>query len=507
MPISPIRSHQYLVSRIREIADEDSMFTLTILLCCLKCQQSRNRKPLSFTLDEMTPLFADLYPLMLIDISAMLENAEMANNGFWSYNSAISSLQIKARWKDSFAPRYIEEECSRIENMLVQMADEFENLSWTALPLVSSECQRQKNCKATGDVLEWVSPAYKGVFSFETEGLGNIREVKKGAFYSCSQITSIILPPTIRVIRSGAFFGCTKLSHIEGMEKVVRLERRAFERTDIPLATQDDWYKHYDAHLFDPNQYVSNDCASSAHHYMGLHWSSQKNLFILDGRKYSVQNLIEIVKEKGTRIGLDTRDWQENKKQEVTTVLAKYVYENDEVLPDNLILSHNIENLIKENLRELQNLNKDDSGASPLMLFHNEATINFSCKIGDPSIIASYDEVENERIKQNLTALHTANMTDILAKEICLSKYGVEHLTLLTTNGLYKGEPELSYELRIAGIEYDTIVDIAKDICRRFLQDSVLVKYQTFGLEGLNTTVFLLHVPLMNARRMLHEMQ
>lgn len=94
-------------------------------------------------------------------------------------------------------------------------------------------------------------------------------------------------------------------------------------------------------------------------------------------------------------------------------------------------------------------------------------------------------------------------MTDILAKEICLNKYGVEHLTLLTTNGLYKGEPELSYELRIAGIEYDTIVDIAKDICRRFLQDSVLVKYQTFGLEGLNITVFLLHVPLMNARPIL----
>lgn len=200
MPISPIRSHRYLVSRIREIADEDSMFTLTILLCCLKCQQSRNRKPLSFTLDEMTPLFADLYPLMLIDISAILENAEMTNNGFWVYENTTASLLIKERWKDSFASKYIEEECSRIESMLAQMADEFENLSWTALPLVSSECQRQKNCKATGDVLEWVSPAYKGVFSFEAEGLGNIREVKKGAFYSCSQITSIILPPTIRIL-------------------------------------------------------------------------------------------------------------------------------------------------------------------------------------------------------------------------------------------------------------------------------------------------------------------
>lgn len=496
-----------MVSRIREIADEDSMFTLTILLCCLKCQQSRSRKPLVFTIDEVTPIFADLYPLMLINISAMMENAEMANNGFWSYNSATSSLQIKARWKDSFASTYIEKECSKIENLLAQMADEFENLSWTALPLVSSECQRQKNYKAAGDVLEWVSPAYKGVFSFEAEGLGNIREIKKGAFYSCSQITTIELPSTIRVIRSGAFFGCTKLAHIEGMENVVRLERRAFERTDISLATQDDWYKHYDAHLFDPNQYVSNDCVSSAHHYQGLHWLSRKNCFMLDGRKYPVLDLIEIIKEKGTRVGLDTRDWQDDKKQEVAAILAEYIYENDVLLPDNLILSHNIENLIKENLRALQNQNKDDSGAIPLMLFHNEATINFSCKIGDPSIIASYDEVENEQIKQKLTEHHTANMTDILSKEICLNKYGVEHLTLLTTNGLYKGEPELSYELRIAGIEYDTIVDIAKDICRRFLQDSVLVKYQTFGLEGLNTTVFLLRVPLMNARRMLYEIQ
>lgn len=499
MPISPIRLHQYLVSRIREIADEDSMFTLTILLCCLKCQQSRNRRPLSFTLDEMTALFADLYPLMLIDISAMLENAEMADNGFWSYNSTISSLQIKARWKDSFAPRYIEEECSRIESMLAQMADEFENLSWTALPLVSSECQRQKNCKATGDVLEWVSPAYKGVFSFEAEGLGNIREVKKGAFYSCSQITAIVLPPTIRVIRSGAFFGCTKLSHIEGMENVVRLERRAFERTDISLATQDEWYFQYDANLF-----IDSDSTKSSHNYMGLQWDSHNKCFSLDGNSYSAHDVFKAIEEKGKRIGFESRSWSKEQLNEVAMVLARCLYENDEILPDNLILSHNIESLIKENLRELQSQNKDDSGASPLMLFHNEATINFSCKIGDPSIIASYDEVENERIKQNLTALHTANMTDILAKEICLNKYGVEHLTLLTTNGLYKGEPELSYELRIAGIEYDTIVDIAKDICRRFLQDSVLVKYQTFGLEGLNTTVFLLHVPLMNARKLLN---
>lgn len=500
MPISPIRSHQYLVSRIREIADEDSMFTLTILLCCLKCQQSRIRKPLSFSLDEITPLFADLYPLMLIDISAMLENAEMTNNGFWVYENTTASLLIKERWKDSFASKYIEEECSRIENMLAQMADEFENLSWTALPLVSSECQRQKNCKASGDVLEWVSPAYKGVFSFEAEGLGNIREIKKGAFYSCSQITSIILPPTIRVIRSGAFFGCTKLSHIEGMENVVRLERRAFERTDISLATQDEWYFQYDANLFvDPRNMMS------AHNYMGLQWHPRNKNFTLDRKKYSVHELLDVIRKKGVRIGLESRHLCIEQQHEVANELAKCLYENDDVLPDNLILSHNIENLIKEHLRELQNQNKDDSRTSPLMLFHNEATINFSCTIGDPSIIASYDENENEQIKQKLTELHAVNMTDILAKEICLNKYGVEHLTLLTTNGLYKGEPELSYELRIAGIEYDTIVDIAKDICRRFLQDSVLVKYQTFGLEGLNTTVFLLHVPLMNARRQLSQ--
>lgn len=502
MSIIPIRSHQYLVSRIRGIADEDSMFTLAILLCCFKCQQSRSRKPLLFSLDEITPLFADVYPLMLIDISAMLENAEMADNGFWAYNKMTASLKIKERWRNSFAAKHIEEECSRIENMLAQMADEFENLSWTALPLVSSECQRQKNCKATGDVLEWVSPAYKGVFSFEAEGLGNIREIKKGAFYSCSQITSIILPATIRVIRSGAFFGCTKLSYIEGMENVVRLERRAFERTDISLSTQNEWYFQYDANLF-----VDPRSMRSAHNYMGLQWHPRNKDFTLDREKYSVHELLDVIREKGTRIGLESRFWSIEQQQEVAKVISKCLYENDDVLPDNLILSHNIENLIKENLRELQNLNKDDSGASPLMLFHNEATINFSCKIGDPSIIASYDEVENEQIKQKLTDLHTANMTDILAKEICLNKYGVEHLTLLTTNGLYKGEPELSYELRIAGIEYDTIVDIAKDICRRFLQDSVLVKYQTFGLEGLNTTVFLLHVPLLNARRMMYEIQ
>lgn len=474
------------------------MFTLTILLCCLRCQQSRNRKSLSFYLDEITLLFADLYPLMLIDISAMLENAEMAVNGFWSYNKATTSLQIKERWKDSFASKHIEEECSRIENMLAQMADEFENLSWTALPLVSSECQRQKDCKASGGVLEWVSPAYKGVFSFETEGLGNIREIKKGAFYSCSQITAIILPPSIRVIRSGAFFGCTKLSHIEGMENVVRLERRAFERTDISLATQDQWYFQYDANLF-----VDPTGNTSSHNYMGLQWHPRNKDFTLDRKKYSVHELLDVIRENGSRIGLESRLWSAEQHQEVAKVLAKCLFENNDLLPDNLILSHNIENLIKENLRELQNQNKDDSGTSPLMLFHNEATINFSCTIGDPSIIASYDETENEKIKQMLTEVHTKNMTDILAKEICLNKYGVEHLTLLTTHGLYKGEPELSYELRIAGIEYDTIVDIAKDICRRFLQDSVLVKYQTFGLEGLNTTVFLLHVPLMNARHML----
>ena len=498
MPINSIRSHQYLVSRIREITDEDSMFTLTILLCCLKCQQSRNRKPLSFSLNEITPLFADVYPLMLIDISAMLENAEMTNNGFWKYENTTASLQIKERWKDSFASKHIDEECSRIEVLLAQMAEEFENLSWTALPLVSSEYQRQKNCKTAGDVLEWVSPAYKGAFSFEAEGLGNIREIKKGAFYSCSQITSIILPPTIRVIRSGAFFGCTKLSHIEGMENVVRLERRAFERTDISLATQDEWYLHHDANLF-----TGPVSRISAHNYRIIHWHPTNKDFTFSNKKYSVQDLLDAIREDGTRIGLDSRTWKVEHQQEVAKAFAKCLYENDEVLPDNLILSHNIETFIKENLRELQNQNKDDSGASPLMLFHNEATINFSCKIGDSSIIASYDEAENEQIKQKLTDIHTANMTDILAKEICLNKYGVEHLTLLTTNGLYKGEPELSYELRIAGIEYDTIVDIAKDICRRFLQDSVLVKYQTFGLEGLNTTVFLLHVPLMNARHIL----
>lgn len=502
MPINSTRTHQYLVSRIREIADEDSILTLTLLLCCIKCQQSRCRNPLVFTINEINPLFADLYPLMLIDIATNLSIAEMSDNGFWSYNKKVESLQIKERWKDSFASKYIDEECSRIEGSLAQMADEFENLSWTALPLVSSECQRQKNCKATGDALEWVSPAYKGEFSFEEEGLGNIREIKKGAFYSCKQITSVTLPSTIRIIRSGAFFGCTKLSAINGMENVVRLERRAFERTDISLAAQDEWYYQYDANL-----YVDPRGMSSAHNYLGLQWHPRSKVFSLDSKTYSGHELLAAIKSNGKRVGLDSRSWSNEQQNEVALVLAKCIYENNETLPDNLILSHNIENLIKDRLRELQNRNKDDSGASPLMLFHNEATINFSCKIGDPSIIASYDKVENELIKQILTDHHTAHMTDILAKEICLNKYGVEHLTLLTTNGLYKGEPELSYELRIAGIEYDTIVDIAKDICRRFLQDSVLVKYQTFGFEGLNTTVFLLHVPLMNARRLLIQNQ
>ena len=142
------------------------------------------------------------------------------------------------------------------------MSEEFENLSWTALPLVSSEFQRQKNCKVSGNALEWVSPAYKGVFSFEDEGLGNVREIKKGAFYGCSQITSIILPPSTRVIRAGAFFGCKKLSNISGMENVVRLERRAFERTDISQASQDEWYYRHDANLF-----VDQRRKGSAHNY------------------------------------------------------------------------------------------------------------------------------------------------------------------------------------------------------------------------------------------------
>jgi len=498
MSLNTNRTHQYLVSRIREIADEDSMFTLSLLLCCIKCQQTRGRKPLSFTLEEIMPLFADLFPLLLVDIDEMLRESEMVNNGFWSYEPSNTTLTIKDRWKDSFSLKYIAQEGSRIENMLAQMADEFENLSWTALPLVSSECQRQKNCKVSGDVLEWVSPAYKGVFSFEAEGLGNVREIKKGAFYGCTQVTSIVLPATIRVIRSGAFFGCTKLTNIEGMEHVVRLERRAFDRTDISLAAQDEWYYRYDA-----NQFADPRNPTSAPNGIGVQWHPREKVFAAERKEYSIHDLLIAIKEKDIRFGLESQSLSKEQQEEVARVLARETYESGVPLPDNLILSHTIEKLIKDNLHLLQNQNQDDSGYSPLMLFHNEATINFSCKIGDPSIIISYEKEENEQIKQRLTDLNTANMTDILAKEICLNKYGVEHLTLLTTNGLYKGEPELSYELRIAGIEYDTIVDIAKDISRRFIQDSVLVKYQTFGLEGLNTTVFLLHVPLMNARRML----
>ena len=82
---------------------------------------------------------------------------------------------------------------------------------------------------------------------------------------------------------------------------------------------------------------------------------------------------------------------------------------------------------------------------------------------------------EEERFAKSITNELLDNLHNYIKS--LLKKYNLTALTLQKVEGIYKSSREMSNELKIVGVCKSVLVDIAKDICINFLQESIMLQY------------------------------
>lgn len=81
-------------------------------------------------------------------------------------------------------------------------------------PYVFEDCVNLKSIELPNNIVYISSYAFKGCFSLEHVGLGNINFIDSNAFNSCKSLKEILIPDTCNTIGFNAFANCKSLEKV-----------------------------------------------------------------------------------------------------------------------------------------------------------------------------------------------------------------------------------------------------------------------------------------------------
>lgn len=492
------------IDELSDYIDESSITILSMLSCVLKNLQMSCDDSYSVPLRLIPPIFEEVYPLKLSeDFSYFTDLAK----GAPFFQVSEDEITISDEWRFAIkSDRGLRSLDNYVTSSLEILTDEYRKSSSFAVPLEPREDSAKiDRISADGKTLEWVDDTITEYTI--PEGISTIAQ---GAFFSCNEIQKVTIPSSVRKICKGAFCGCSLLSEIEIPDTVMKIEANVFNQTSLQQSHIKEIYKRY-------GSFYSGYCCNNDIRVVwreqdgcidrGLATPSVSGYQEIRSRRYYVIGGVDL---KSITVFMDYVESHPLDRFVMTQVrpteihgldayreLIENLYSTGALNIDNLIPCHKILTDLQAKHKEEIDSKEWPSKRKLIKYFNNEAIINFSGEVN--FVRASYDENINDAAHHAISKYNKIHVKDILT-EIC-ARYGIIAMTLHSNEGLYEGESEDSFELKITGADIDQVLNIANDMCSEFLQDSVLVKYESFGKHHINISAFLLYSPLMNAKK------